>query len=153
MVLGCPASGALVRRIDRGIRLYQEGAAPHLLLSGGGVGPVPEAEIMRRIALARGVPETALLVERGSRNTLENARESARLLRAHGGRSVLLVSDRSHLPRAALLFRLAGLRVAGWAGVRPRSVLWETGAAIRECATLPGSLVRALLRAGRATAS
>jgi uncharacterized SAM-binding protein YcdF (DUF218 family) len=142
-----------MRRLDCGIRLFQEGAAPLLLLSGGGPGPVPEAEIMHEIVLAHGVPETVLLVEPRSRNTVENARETARLLLARGRCSVLLVSDRSHLPRAALLFRLAGLRVAGQAGVRPRSMLWEAGAIIRECLALPGSLARALLHARRVAPS
>ena len=151
VVLGCRvgASGsaaALVRRLDRGVRLFQDGAAPVLLLSGGGAGPVPEAEVMRRMALARGVPEAALITEPGSRNTFENACESARLLRSRRERSVLLVSDRAHLPRAALLFRLAGLRIAGWAGVPPPSLRWEVGAAIHECFKLPRSLARALRR-------
>ncbi len=144
VVLGCGPSAGLRRRLDHGVRLFEAGAAPLLLLSGGGAGPVPEAEIMRRMALARGVPEAALLVEPASRNTLGNAHESARLLGACGGRSVLLVSDRAHLPRAALLFRLAGLRIAGWDGPRPPSVWWEAGAALRECAALPWSLVRAV---------
>jgi uncharacterized SAM-binding protein YcdF (DUF218 family) len=117
------------------------------VLSGGGAGPVPEAEIMRHRALARGLPETALLIEPRSRNTVENARETARLLHARGLRSVLLVSDRVHLPRAALLFRLAGLRVAGRAGVPPPSIQWEIGTAIRELVALPRSLVRAMLHA------
>ena len=119
-----------------------------LLLSGGGDGPVPEAEIMRRMALARGVPEAALLVEAGSRDTVENARETARLLRSRGGRSVLLVSDRTHLLRAALLFRLAGLRVAGRAGVPAPSMRREISAVVRECVKLPGSLARALRGTG-----
>jgi uncharacterized SAM-binding protein YcdF (DUF218 family) len=68
---------------------------------------------MRRAAIAHGVPPTAMLVDPVSRDTFENARETARLLSARGLRSVLLVSDRVHLPRAALLFRLAGLRIAG----------------------------------------
>jgi len=125
--------------------LFLMGAAPLLLLSGGGTGPVSEAEIMRRMALARGVPDTALLVEPESRDTVENAREAARLLRSRGGRKVLLVSDRAHLPRAVLLFRLAGLHVAGWSGVPPPSIHWEVGAAVRECVALPRSLARALL--------
>jgi uncharacterized SAM-binding protein YcdF (DUF218 family) len=108
---------------------------------------------MQQIALSRGVPERALLVETRSDNTVENAREAARLLRPRGVREVLLVSDRSHLPRATLLFRLAGLRITGWAGVRPRSILWEAGAAIRECLAFPGSLVRALRHARRAAPS
>jgi uncharacterized SAM-binding protein YcdF (DUF218 family) len=116
-----------------------------LLLCGGGAGPVPEAEIMRRLALARGVPAAALLVEPKSQDTVGNARQSARLLATRGGHSVLLVSDRVHLPRAALLFHLAGLRIAGWAGPQPRSVWWEIGTAIRECAALPRSLAQALI--------
>jgi uncharacterized SAM-binding protein YcdF (DUF218 family) len=142
-----------MRRLDRGIRLYQQGAAPLLLLSGGGAVPVPEAAVMQQIALSRGVPEGALLVEPRSGNTVDNAREAALLLQPRRVREVLLVSDRSHLPRAALLFRLAGLRVAGRAGVRPGSMLSEAGAAIRECLAFPGSLARALLHAGRAAAS
>ena len=85
-----------------------------------------------------------MLVEPRSPDTLGNARESARLLGECGGRSVLLVSDRVHLPRAALLFRLAGLRIAGWARLRPPSIWWEIGAATRDCAALPRSLARAV---------
>jgi uncharacterized SAM-binding protein YcdF (DUF218 family) len=144
VILGCRGSAGLRRRLDLGVRLFRQNAAPLLVLSGGGVGPMPEAEIMRRMALDCGVPEAALLIETASRNTVGNARQTARLLRSHGGGSVLLVSDRAHLPRAALLFRLAGLRIAGWAGPRPPSVWWEAGAGLRECAALPMSLARML---------
>ena len=57
----------------------------------------------------------------------------------------MLVSDRAHLPRAALLFRLAGRRVAGMGGVPPPSIRWEIDAVARECIALPRSLARALL--------
>ncbi len=117
-----------------------------LVLSGGGSGPTPEAELMRRAAIAHGVPPTALLIDPVSRDTFENARETARLLSARGLRSVLLVSDRVHLPRAALLFRLAGLRVAGRAAVPARSLRRQAGATLREVVALPWSLLRAALR-------
>ena len=153
VVLGCRPSARLRRRVDCGIRLLQGGAAPLLVLSGGGDGPVPEAEIMRHMALDGGVPAAALLVEPGSRDTVENARETARLLRSRGARSVVLVSDRVHLPRAALLFRFAGLRLAGCVGVPPPSIRREIGAAIRECVKLPRSVARAFLGAGRRRSS
>jgi len=85
-----------VRRLDCVIRLFRAGAAPLLLLSGGGTGPTPEAEIIRRMALACGVPQAALPVESGSRDTVENAWETTRLLRPRGGCSVVLVSDWDH---------------------------------------------------------
>jgi uncharacterized SAM-binding protein YcdF (DUF218 family) len=149
VVLGCRTRAGLTRRVDVAVRLFQAGAAPVLLLSGGGAGPEAEAEIMRRMALARGVPEAALLIEPESRDTVGNARRSARLLAARGGHSVLLVSDRVHLPRAALLFRLAGLHVAAWAAPRPPSTRWEIGPAIRECAALPRSLAQAVFHRRR----
>jgi uncharacterized SAM-binding protein YcdF (DUF218 family) len=147
VVLGCAPSARLERRVARGVRLYRQGVAPTMmLLSGGGRGPEPEAEIMRRAALAYGVQPSALLVEPHSRDTLGNARESAVVLHARGWRAVALVSDRTHLPRAALLFRLAGVKVAARSGVRSGSLLAEAGAALREALALPPSLLRALVR-------
>ena len=143
VVLGCRGPAALRRRLEIGIRLFEIGAAPLLVLSGGGSGPTPEAESMRRAAMVHGVPPAAMLVDTVSRNTVENARETARLLSALGLGSVVLVSDRVHLPRATLLFRLAGLRVAGRAAVPARSLRRAAGAALREILALPCSLLRA----------
>jgi uncharacterized SAM-binding protein YcdF (DUF218 family) len=146
VVLGCPPSARLQRRVERGVRLYRKAVAPVLLLSGGGRGKVPEAEIMRSAALSRGVPPAALLIEPNSRKTVDNARETAGLLHAHGLSTIVLVSDRTHLPRAAMLFRLAGVEILGRSGARSASLVKEIGAAIREAAALPWSLARAILR-------
>lgn len=115
-----------------------------LLLSGGGRGREPEAVLMRRMAAARGIPAAAVLIEPHSRDTLGNARETSRLLRARGWRRIVLVSDRTHLPRAALLFRLAGIEVAGRCGVGAASSAMAIAAALREAAAWPYGLVRAL---------
>lgn len=99
---------------------------------------------MRTLAVAAGVPDAAILVETASSNTAENAFASARLLRQRGARRVVLVSHRLHLPRARLLFRLAGLKVVGAAGVPPRSAAAAVAAALYETAALPLALVRAV---------
>jgi uncharacterized SAM-binding protein YcdF (DUF218 family) len=144
VVLGCPPSARLARRVERGLRLYRSGAAPVLLLSGGGRGSEPEAVRMRRMAVTGGVPAAALLIEPNSRDTLGNARETAQMLRARGWRRIVLVSDRTHLPRAAALFRLAGVEVAGRCGVRAASPALAIAAALREAAAWPRSLLCAL---------
>ncbi len=136
VVLGCKSPARLARRIERGVQLFRQGLAPILLLSGGGSGSEPEAEIMRRAALARGVPEAALLVEPVSRDTLGNARETAARLRPHGWGTIVLVSDGTHLARAALLFRLAGVDIVARSGVRSPSALLEISAILREAAAL-----------------
>jgi uncharacterized SAM-binding protein YcdF (DUF218 family) len=153
-VLGCrlrpdgAPTNALRRRVELAVQLHREGVAPLLLLSGGGPHPVSEAEVMRALAIAAGAPDAAILVESASGNTAENAFASARLLRPRGARHVVLVSHRLHLPRARLLFRLAGLQVVGAAGVPPPSAAAAIAAALYETAALPLALVRAVRSRG-----
>ena len=152
VVLGCrlPADGrpggAMQRRVAAGVALLAAGAAPRLLLSGGGSGPLSEAEVMRALALALGAPASALLLEDRSRNTIENALCSAALLRQSGLARVIVVTDRYHALRARLLFRGAGLEVVRVASPPPRLrrdwPMW-----LREALALPRSL--ALLALGR----
>jgi uncharacterized SAM-binding protein YcdF (DUF218 family) len=118
VVLGCALdrSGAptpaLERRTRHGVALHRAGAAPFLVLSGGGPHPRSEAAAMAEIARAAGIPEAAILLEDRSRNTFENAAFTVPLLVERGATRVVLVSDFYHLPRARLMFRLAGLPVA-----------------------------------------
>src|SRR5439155_20409453 len=137
-------SERLRRRVMLGVALYRDGAAPLLVLSGGGTGPVAEAEAMRDLALAAGVPAAALLLERDSRDTPANAVNTARLLKAAGKSRIVLVTDRTHLPRAAVLFRRAGLEIVGVAGVPARSIRRALAAAFYEIMSLPRSLFRAV---------
>ena len=88
----------------------------------------------------------ALLSETLSCNTVDNAFECARLLRARQCSRVVLVSDRLHLPRAGLLFGLAGLSVVRRVGVPARSPSAALIAALHEAAALPRSLFRAVCR-------
>lgn len=151
VVLGCrlrpdgTAGGQLRRRVALGVELYRAGVAPLLLMSGGGA-PVAEAEIMAELARAAGVPAAALLCEAASRNTAENAVNSARLLRAQALGRVVVVSQRAHLPRARLLFRLAGLAVVATAGASAASPAQALAAAVHEIVALPRSLARVLRR-------
>ncbi len=145
VVLGCKSGRRLRRRVETGAAAFRRGVAPVMLLSGDGVGPEPEAERMRRAALDCGVPAAALLLEPRSNDTFENARYSAALLRRRGWGSVVLVSDRTHLPRAALLFRAAGLRIAGSCGVGAPSLWAAVAALVYEAAAWPQTLLRLIL--------
>ncbi len=107
-------SAALNRRVAEGVRRLEAGAARVLLLSGGKGGGVPsEAEVMRDLALAAGVVEERLVLETESRSTLENARCSARIVRARGWTKALVVTDAVHLPRALMAFRALGIEAKG----------------------------------------
>lgn len=95
-------------------RLFKAGKAPLLLASGGSdpaVSATSEARAMQEVLLELGVPEKAIVLEEGSRNTRENAANCARILREKGIRKVLLVTSALHMPRAKALFGKQGLDV------------------------------------------
>jgi uncharacterized SAM-binding protein YcdF (DUF218 family) len=152
VVLGCALdeagrpSAALMRRVEHGIALFQRGDAAILLLSGGGRHRT-EADAMREIAVGSGVPEREILLEPRSRNTYENAVETARLMRSRGLSSVVLVSDRYHLPRARLQFRRAGLVIVATGHPPSRGWRHELPMWLRELAALLVSFVRGVRRA------
>jgi uncharacterized SAM-binding protein YcdF (DUF218 family) len=98
-------------RIVAGYDLFRSGRARYLLLSAGGPDPSEQVEADWGAALYRrlGIPGDRVVLERTSRNTRENAEESARIVRARGWRSLLLVTSAMHAPRALASFRAAGL--------------------------------------------
>ncbi len=118
IILGGPAD-AMGRRTAHGVRLFTDGMAERILLSGGGGRPRPEADTMRDLALAAKVPRARLVLERDSLSTLENAIHSARIMQAEGWRTALIVTDSLHLPRALMAFRAAGIRARGSAAAWP----------------------------------
>jgi uncharacterized SAM-binding protein YcdF (DUF218 family) len=101
-----PAAGAvLLERLSYGAFLARQTGLP-VLVSGHGI----EAVAMRA-TLVRNFGLTPRWVDDAAYDTFENARDSARLLRADGVHRVLLVSHGTHLWRAAQEFIAAGIEV------------------------------------------
>jgi uncharacterized SAM-binding protein YcdF (DUF218 family) len=67
-----------------------------------------EADILDRHLGELGLPQGRVRFERSSRNTFENARFTAAMLRPKAGERYLLVTSAFHTPRAMALFRSAG---------------------------------------------
>jgi len=78
-----------LRVADRAAELYLQGYAPVIIFSGGlgrltlDVWQETEAEQFAKIAIAKGVPKEAILVENKSTNTGENILFTQRLLSQH----------------------------------------------------------------------
>ena len=119
-VLGCRADSAtLARRARAAAAAYRARGATLVLACGGrSWGGLVEADAIARILVAEGVPERAVVRERCSLDTRDNARFAASLLARRGLSGVLLITCSWHLPRATRLFRMAGLEVEGL-GVDP----------------------------------
>ncbi len=106
-VLGCPTP----TNMDAAIALHARGLAPLIMISGHGPAPqpVPEAVLFRDYAIARGVPEAAIMLETESTNTRENFAFSAAIIERQIGwadiRSVALVTKPYHARRAIMTAR------------------------------------------------
>ena len=96
----------MVQRVATAAGAYKAGRAKYILFCGGHTsGHVAEAQEMRVMALALGVPPRAILVEDGSITTVENARNAEFIIKKKRFRSALLVTHRGHLPRATKAFK------------------------------------------------
>ena len=105
-------SPVLRARLDHALALWGKGTAPKLILTGGR-GPrdtTSEAEVGRRYAIRHGVPADAIALETEGRTTSESLRAVSRMMERESDRSVVLVSDRFHMLRLAILARRLGLR-------------------------------------------
>jgi len=103
-------------RIIYASRLYRQGKAPLLVLSGGRVdwkgGGSPESADMAEIAQTMGVPASAILQDPDSHNTYQNAVNVRQILDAKGIKgSVLLVTSAMHMTRSLLIFQRLGIKV------------------------------------------
>lgn len=160
VVLGCPvrldvggrlSSSALSRRIGAAASAYEKngGRGTVVVVSGGRRwGTAVEADVMKRELVLRGVPPQAIVRERCSFRTLDNARFSAAILVRRGLTRALLVTCAWHVPRAVRLFAMAGIetdplpvRDDGWApwtrrawrSAREGLLAWIEGGPILPC--------------------
>lgn len=100
IVLGCPnqATGAPAvcqkRRVELAVALSQAGYGDRFIPSGAAVhNSYVEAETLRSLLIAKGVPAAQIYLENQANHTDENIYYSSQIMAAHGWRSALVVSD------------------------------------------------------------
>ncbi|NGM88892.1 YdcF family protein [Parapusillimonas sp. SGNA-6] len=97
-------------RIDTAAVLYKEGRAPLILLSGAALdGNTSEAEMMANALEEQAIPASAIVLERRSLTTRENAVYTAEELKRRHIDRILLVTSALHMPRAVAVFRKQGI--------------------------------------------
>jgi uncharacterized SAM-binding protein YcdF (DUF218 family) len=93
-------------RVKYAAALVNTGQVNVTLLTGRGIGG-DSAEEMRKIAMADGVPDSAIVLERDSTTTRENMLFAAPIVKERGWRRVALVTSQTHLARALAAARKA----------------------------------------------
>ena len=109
------ATAALARQYPNA-RIVYSGGSGNLIST-----DAKEADYAATLLESLGIPSSRLIMERRSRNTLENAEFSKQLVKPKSGERWLLVTSAYHMPRAVGLFRKAGFPV------EPYPVDWRVG--------------------------
>ena len=96
------------------LQLYRMGKINKFLITGGSghilKRRIPEADQIEKILLLAGVPEEDILTESNSRNTRENATNTAAFLQKHPEfKKILLVTSAFHMRRSEGCFNKVGI--------------------------------------------
>lgn len=104
-------SPMLQDRLNTGIELYQNGAAPKLLMSGDhGRKKYNEVQTMKDIALDQGVPSEYVFMDHAGFSTYDSLYRARDVFQA---RKVIIVTQKYHLYRALYIARSLGLDTWG----------------------------------------
>lgn len=105
-------------RFFDGIELVKKRRASVIIFTNGVLpwnAGTPEGVILRKHAIAMGIPAEKILVTDRVSNTEDEAREVKVIMDYHGFHAVTLVTSSFHMPRAQFLFRNAGVKVVPYA--------------------------------------
>lgn len=116
-------------RFVQALHLLQSGQVNRLIISSGsGYVNAPELResiFVRQFMLDQGIDPSLIVIDSNSRNTHENALETAKILKSMGvDEPVVLVTSAFHMRRAKACFERAGIRCLPYAtdnSVMPRS--------------------------------
>jgi len=103
------SGGETDARTAEAIKLYKDGLAPAIIFSGAAADPdgPSNAQTMGRVAIAAGVPPTAVYLDELATNTRGNAVGVAKIVSDENLHSIILVTSPYHQRRANLAFRHA----------------------------------------------
>lgn len=117
IVLGCGVradgtpSDMLEDRIKQGVFLYQNGAAPKIIMSGDhGRKDYDEVNVMKDCAIEMGVPSEDIFMDHAGFSTYESIYRAKEIF---GVESAIIVTQNFHLPRALYIAGAFGIDAVG----------------------------------------
>ncbi len=96
-------------RLFQAIKLYKRGVIHKIMIASGNANlfdnNVKEACLAAKYMKEIGIPDSTIFIENSSRNTLENAKNSARQIsKKYTNPKILVITSAWHIPRASLIF-------------------------------------------------
>lgn len=114
-------------RAKEAARAYHRGLSARIVACGGTLPGHARAEaaVMADLLREAGVPQSAVVREEQSQDTMQNIRNAAALLGGAKGRRVLVVTGDYHLRRAVMTARRAGFAARGRAARLTHDAAWR----------------------------
>ncbi len=101
----------LQSRCERGLELYQKGIVPKIIVSGGlGKEGFWEGDKMRDFLVENKVPDSCIIVDNWGNNTFLTAKNYMTIAKNKNFKSVIIVSQFSHLTRTRYIMRKEGAK-------------------------------------------
>lgn len=117
VILGClvkndgSPSDMLADRLSRGIELYQNGAAPKIIVSGDhGQTSYDEVNAMKRVAMDAGIPAGDIFMDHAGFSTYETIYRAKEIFEAD---KIIIVTQEYHLYRALYIAEGLGIEAYG----------------------------------------
>lgn len=117
VVLGCLVksdgnpSDMLADRLRRGIELYENGAAPKMIMSGDhGQADYDEVNTMKQVAINAGVPSDDVFMDHAGFSTYETVYRAKEIF---GAKKIIIVTQEYHLYRALYIAKQLGIEAYG----------------------------------------
>lgn len=105
-------SPLLQDRLDYGYRLYQQGKAERIIVSGDhGQKEYNEVQAMKAYLLAKGVPEEHIFMDHAGFNTYDSLCRTKEVFQV---KSLIICTQEFHMPRAVYIGRRLGIETYGY---------------------------------------
>ena len=116
LVLGCGVRGTsptplLADRLERGVEIFQKGAAPKILMSGDhGQDDYDEVNVMKEYAMVSGIAEEHIFMDHAGFSTYESMYRAKEIF---GADKIIIVTQKYHLSRALFIANHLGIEAYG----------------------------------------
>lgn len=145
-LIGQDPSLMLSLRLDEGIKLYREGYAKRIIVSGaqGKDEAISEASSMKNYLVNHGIPSEHIFVEDQSFNTMQNLANSHKIMQENNLKTAIIVSNASHIRRSLILAQNQGISATGAPAPMADNLYLTTKQYVRE-----GAAIAVLLLSGK----
>ena len=137
-LIGSEPSRVLTLRLDEALRLYHEGYANDIIVSGA-QGPdekTTEARAMKLYLMDHGIAPDHIMIEENSFSTYQNLHNSQKIMQEQGWKNTIIVSNTSHMRRALIIAQHLGMSATGAPAPLPDNAYFTAKQYFREGAAL-----------------